>query len=99
MRLRVRLSYSTGSGSWTTGNQDRLYTDGGDSFDFLDDDFNYDVASARIVGRDVGPLLTGENRELVERILSEETRCRCGRPGNGDGAKPFSVAPKRFTQN
>jgi predicted nucleotidyltransferase len=57
------------------GNQDRLYTDGGDSFDLLlDDDFDYEAASARILGRDVGRLLTGESRELVERVLSEETK-------------------------
>ena len=57
------------------GNQERLYTDGGDSFDLLlDDDFDYEAANARILGRDVGRLLTGESRELIERVLSEKPR-------------------------
>jgi predicted nucleotidyltransferase len=56
------------------GNQDRLYTETGDSFDLLlDDDFDYEAASARVLGRDIGRLLTGESRALIERVLSEET--------------------------
>ncbi|MDX6612866.1 MAG: hypothetical protein QOD75_2052 [Blastocatellia bacterium] len=57
------------------GNQDRLYAEGGDSSDLLlEDDFDYEAASARILGRDVGMLLTDESRALIEHVLSEETK-------------------------
>ena len=56
------------------GNQDRLYDETGDSFDLLfQDDFDYEAASARVLGRDVSRLLTEDSRALVERVLAEET--------------------------
>lgn len=56
------------------GNQDRLYTEGGDCFDLLlEEDFDYEAASARILGRDVALLLTEESRALIERMLLDET--------------------------
>ena len=54
------------------GNQDRIYTEEGDCFDLLDEEFDYERASARILGRDVGRLLTRTSRLIVERVLSKE---------------------------
>jgi len=54
------------------GNQDRIYTEEGDCFDLLDEEFDYERASARILGRDVGRLLTKISRPIVERVLSQE---------------------------
>jgi len=54
------------------GNQDRIYTEEGDCFDLLDEEFDYERASARILGRDVGRLLTKTSRPTVERVLSQE---------------------------
>jgi predicted nucleotidyltransferase len=56
------------------GNQDRLYIEGGDCSDLLlEEDFDYEAASARILGRDVAQLFTDQSRQLIERVLSEET--------------------------
>jgi predicted nucleotidyltransferase len=55
------------------GNQDRVYGDQGDCSDLLDEHFDYDSASARVLGRDIGRLLTSESREVVERVLAEVT--------------------------
>lgn len=53
------------------GNQDRVYSQQGDCFDLLNDDFDYEKASARMLGRDVGRLLTDSSRPIIERVLSE----------------------------
>ena len=58
------------------GNQDRLYDDAGDCFDLLDEDFDYDKASSRVLGRDLGRLLTKESRRYIQewmRTVSENT--------------------------
>ena len=54
------------------GNQDRIYSEQGDCFDLLNEEFDYEKASARILGRDVGRLLTRTSRPIVERVLSQE---------------------------
>jgi predicted nucleotidyltransferase len=54
------------------GNQDRIYSEQGDCIDLLDDEFDYDKASARILGRDLGRLLTDTSRPIVERAISAE---------------------------
>jgi predicted nucleotidyltransferase len=54
------------------GNQDRLFGDQGDCSDLLDEDFDYDQASARVLGRDIERLLTDETRPATERVLAEE---------------------------
>lgn len=54
------------------GNEDRVYSEQGDCFDLLNEDFDYEKASARILGRDVGQLLTEASRQIVEPVLSEE---------------------------
>ena len=54
------------------GNQDRIYSEHGDCLDLLTEEFDYDKASARILGRDIGRLLTDTSRMIVERVLSEE---------------------------
>ncbi|HEX7772862.1 MAG TPA: hypothetical protein VF435_10615, partial [Pyrinomonadaceae bacterium] len=52
------------------GNDDRIYSDMGDCLDLLNEDFDYDKASARILGRDIGLLLTEISRPIIERVLS-----------------------------
>lgn len=64
------------------GNQDRIYSEQGDCSDLLNEEFDYERASARILGRDVGRLLTDTSRQIVVRVLSQETRstrrhCSC----------------------
>ena len=54
------------------GNQDRIYTEEGDCFDLLDEEFDYERASARILGRDIGRFLTKTSRSIVGRVLSQE---------------------------
>jgi predicted nucleotidyltransferase len=54
------------------GNHHRLYSEQGDCFDLLNEDFDYEKASARILGRDVGRLLTDTSRAIVARSLSHE---------------------------
>jgi len=56
-----------------TGNEDRVYSEQGDSFDLLNDDFDYDKASARMLGRDLVRLLNVSSRPIVERVLVETT--------------------------
>jgi len=51
------------------GNQDRIYSEQGDCTDLLDDEFDYDKASARILGRDIGRLLTDDSRPIVGRLV------------------------------
>jgi predicted nucleotidyltransferase len=53
------------------GNQDRVYSEGGDCIDLLTENFDYDKASARMLGRDVGRLLTETSRPALERVLLE----------------------------
>jgi hypothetical protein len=50
-----------------------LYSERGDCSDLLlEETFEYEAASARILGRDVSLLLTDESRALVEQALSSE---------------------------
>jgi len=53
------------------GNRERLYGDHGDCSDLLsDEDFDYDKASARVLGRDIGRILTEESRAVIEQVVS-----------------------------
>ena len=52
------------------GNQDRVYSEQGDHFDLLNEEFDYDKSSARVLGRDVSRLLVDTSRAIVERSLS-----------------------------
>lgn len=54
------------------GNEDRIYNEQGDCLDLLNEEFDYERASARILGRDIGRLLTGTSRPIVQRALSDE---------------------------
>ena len=54
------------------GNSYRIYTKEGDCLDLLNEEFDYDKASARILGRDVGQLLTDTSRTIVARVLSDK---------------------------
>lgn len=54
------------------GNHDRIYTKEGDCIDLLNEEFDYERASARILGRDVGQLLTDTSRTIVVRVLSDK---------------------------
>jgi predicted nucleotidyltransferase len=56
------------------GNHDRIYSEEGDCFDLLDEEFDCERASARILGRDVGRLLTESTRPIAERVLSKADR-------------------------
>ena len=51
------------------GNQERVYEEDGDAIDLLDDDFDYDLAGARLLGRDLGQILTARSCVAVEEIL------------------------------
>ena len=53
------------------GNHDRLYSEEGDAFDLLNEEFEYEKASARILGRDIGELLSETIHPIAERILSQ----------------------------
>jgi predicted nucleotidyltransferase len=55
------------------GNQERIYEEEGDSTDLLSEDFDYDLASARLLGRDVRRLLTERSYAAVTAILDEQT--------------------------
>lgn len=55
------------------GNEGRVYNEQGDCFDLLNEDFDYEKASARILGRDVGRLLTESSRPTLARVISQET--------------------------
>lgn len=53
------------------GNRDRLYSEHGDCADLLNDEnFDYDKASARVLGRDISRILTEESRLIVEQAVS-----------------------------
>jgi predicted nucleotidyltransferase len=51
------------------GNQDRVYSEQGDCFDLLNEEFDYEKASAHILGRDIGRLVTDINLPVLERVL------------------------------
>ena len=53
------------------GNRDRLYDDNGDCTDLLkDENFDYDRASARVLGRDIGRIVTEESRVIIDQAVS-----------------------------
>jgi predicted nucleotidyltransferase len=54
------------------GNQGRLYDADGDCVDLLNEEFDYDRASAQILGRDISRILTEETRLVIERVLFED---------------------------
>jgi predicted nucleotidyltransferase len=56
------------------GNRDRLI-DGEDAdiVDIFGDDFNYELAGARLLGRDIARIATGKSRDVVLEILGRET--------------------------
>jgi predicted nucleotidyltransferase len=54
------------------GNQNRIYSEQGDCFDLLNEEFDYEKASARILGRDVARLLTDTSRPICVRVLAQE---------------------------
>lgn len=56
------------------GNEDRLYDPTSDDIDLLDDE-NFDLrfAGARLLGRDLAPLLNSDTRKILSRILGDGT--------------------------
>ena len=54
------------------GNSDRIY-DGADSDILEGDDADYELMSARLLGRDVAGILKPESKEYILKILNEET--------------------------
>jgi predicted nucleotidyltransferase len=55
------------------GNQERVIGEGAEYADLLGDNFDYNLASARVLGRDVGKLLSGRSIGTVFAILEEQT--------------------------
>lgn len=53
------------------GNQNRVFSEQGDCIDLLDEEFDYQKASARVLGRDIGRLLTRMSRLIVEQVFSD----------------------------
>lgn len=51
------------------GNEERLYEE---NADLLDDDFNYETSGARLLGRDLAPLLTEQTKDIILKLLAEE---------------------------
>ena len=56
------------------GNDYRLYEDNAGCADLLqENDFDYTKASAQVLGREVGRLLTDDSRLVIEAVVSEAT--------------------------
>jgi predicted nucleotidyltransferase len=55
------------------GNQSRVTGDKAEHSDLLDDNFDYSLASARVLGRDVGKLLSERSMAPVLTILEEQS--------------------------
>lgn len=56
------------------GNDDRLYDPESGDMDILDiENFDYRTAGARLLGRDIVPLLNIETKSLISRILDENS--------------------------
>jgi predicted nucleotidyltransferase len=55
------------------GNNDRIFGDEAEDGDLLNDDFDYELTSARILGRDVKRLLSERSAAPVGDILDEQT--------------------------
>lgn len=56
------------------GHAEELYGEGAEHVDLLDDPkFDYEHASARILGRNMAAIMGGESRRVIERVLAEET--------------------------
>lgn len=57
------------------GNEERVYGDGGEHSDLLNDEkfVSVELTSARLLGRDVGMLLTDQSQQAVIRILEKQT--------------------------
>jgi predicted nucleotidyltransferase len=75
------------------GNQDRVYGDQGDCSDLLNEYFDYDRASARVLGRDIERLSTVESRHVIEDVLAEATA------KEGDGALALAMAKSGANYN
>jgi hypothetical protein len=58
------------------GNQERVIGESGEHTDLLDDNFDYNLTSARVLGRDVGKLLSERSIGPVLAILEEQTGAR-----------------------
>lgn len=53
---------------------ERLFSNNASDADLLlDEDFNYETCGARLLGRDIAPLLNDKAQAIVTRILAEET--------------------------
>lgn len=55
------------------GNQERVLGEGAEHADLLNENFDYNLASARVLGRDVGKLLSERSIGPVLAILEEQT--------------------------
>jgi predicted nucleotidyltransferase len=62
------------------GNETRVIGDEAENADLLNSDFDYNLASARVLGRDVGKLLTEQSLKPVLKVLEEQTGDRTQYP-------------------
>jgi predicted nucleotidyltransferase len=64
------------------GNEERVFGERGGQTDLLDDDkfVNVPLTGARLLGRDVGAILTEQSLKAVKRILAEQTAGGGGHP-------------------
>ena len=64
------------------GNEERIYGERGDHMDLLDEDKFVDVqlTGARLLGRDVGAIISDQSHGVVTRILAEQTAEDGGHP-------------------
>ena len=53
------------------GNHERMFDEGGDLLEL--DDFDYEVAGARLLGRDMAAILRPQTKEALLKILDKET--------------------------
>jgi hypothetical protein len=67
-------------------NQDRIYSEQADCSDLLNEEFDYERASARILGRDVGRLLTDTSQLRANALAMAMIRKAGGYYGDSDSA-------------
>jgi len=72
-RRDIQDIYFIAENYMAVGNEDRLYDPLSNDADLLEnEDFDYRTAGARLLGRDIAPLLNTETHSLVSNILDED---------------------------
>jgi predicted nucleotidyltransferase len=82
------------------GNHDRIGAEWGDCLDLVDDeDFDYELASARILGRDIAQIATTLTQDRIEAILLRETSDDGGFALVNAMVQGPALEPDRFDRN